>query len=401
MDVQAITSQNVIRARESTENIPSNRRVRDVESRLAYLDPDAAPFTLILQKSGKRTVSSPKFEWIQKELPAKWMMVNNGAGYAAGATSVVVDNGAGADAAKFTSVGDIINVVRTGEKIRVTAVDTATNTLTVVRGVGSTAAAALLDNDDLQIIGTAYAEGSPLGLEKSNVEDYLFNYTQIFRHPFGVTGTQDQSENYIGKDRPRLRAEKAIEHKIDLERTALFGERNIDTTSTNNPRRYTGGALYFLDQNIKDYGGTVTEPEIETHLQDVFMHTSGSDSRVLLASPLLISVFDQLAAGRLQMVPGDKTYGITVRQWLTSHGTFNIVKHRLLESGLGGTGYGGYGLLVEPKQWKYCVLGNRSTKLRTDVHVDGDDAWTDEYLTECGWQVGLAKTQGIIKGVTG
>lgn len=403
MDVQAIPSQTVIRARESTENIPANRRVRDIESRLAYLDPDAAPFTLILQKSGKRTVSNPKFEWIEKELPAKWAQVaaNDGtANFVGSAVGTIFKTSAGQ--AKFFSVGDIVNHVKSGEKMRVTDVDTANDRVTTLRGVGSTAATATgAANDDLQIIGSAYAEGSPLGLEKSHVEDYKFNYTQIFRTPFGVTGTQDQSENYTGKDRPRLRAEKAIEHKIDIERTALFGERNIDTTSTNNPRRYTGGALYFLTENIKDFGGTTSEPEVEAWLQDVFMHTAGGDSRVLLASPLLISVFDQMAAGRLQLVPSDKTYGITVRQWLTSHGTFNIVKHRLLESGLGGTGYGGYGLLVEPKQWKYCVLGNRSTKLRSDVHVDGDDAWTDEYLTECGWQVGLPKTQGLAKGITG
>lgn len=404
MDVQAISSQSVVRARESTENIPSNRRVRDIESRLAYLDPDAAPFTLILQKSGKRTVSNPKFEWIEKELPAKWAQVaaNDGtANFVGSAVGTIIKINA-APGAKIFSVGDLVNHVASGEKMRVTDVDTANERVTVVRSVGPTAAtAAGAANDDLQIIGSAYAEGSPLGLEKSHVEDYKFNYTQIFRTPFGVTGTQDQSENYTGKDRPRLRAEKAIEHKIDIERTALFGERDIDTASTNNPRRYTGGALYFLDQNIKDAGGTVTEPEVESWLQDVFMHTAGGDSRVLLASPLVISVIDQLAAGRLQLVPSDKTYGITVRQWLTSHGTFNIVKHRLLETGLGGTGYGGYGLLVEPKQWKYCVLGNRSTKLRSDVHVDGDDAWTDEYLTECGWQVGLPKTQGVLKGVTG
>lgn len=394
-DVQAITNQTVIRARESTENIPSARRVRDVESKLAYLDPDAAPFTLLLQKARKGTASNPKFEWIEKDLPARWSQVNNGAGYASGATAIVVDY------SRYFSVGDIINVVRTGEKMRVSAVDTATETLTVVRGVGSTAAAALVDNDDLQIIGNAYAEGSPLGLEKSNIEAYKYNYTQIFRHPFGVTGTQDQSENYTGKDRPRLRAEKAIEHKIDLERAALFGERAIDTTSTNNPRRYTGGALFFLSSNIRDAGGTLTEPEVEAWLADVFMHTAGGDSRVLLASPLIISTFDQLAAGRLQMVPSDKTYGITVRQWLTSHGTFNIVKHRLLENGLGGSGYGGHALLLDPKQWQYKTLGNRSTKLRVDVGVDGDDAWTDEYLTECGFQVGLPETQGVLKNVTG
>lgn len=406
MDVQAfVTPQTVIRARESTENTPANRRVREVGDRLAYLDPDAAPFTLLLQKGRKKSVSNAKFEWMEKELPARWDQVNMAAdpdgagplttGATAAATAIVVDN------ARYFSVGDIINVVRTGEKMRVSAIDTGTQTLTVNRAVGSTAAAPLADNDDLQIIGNAYAEGSPLGLEKSHIEDYLFNYTQIFRTPFGVTGTQDQSENYIGKDRPRLRAEKMIEHKIDLERTALFGERNIDTGSTNNPRRYTGGALYFLKDNIKDAGGVLTGNEIEDWLQDVYQHTSGGDSRTLLASPKIISVIDQLAIGNLQLVPSDKTYGIAVRQWLTAHGTFNIVKHRLLDSGLGGQGYGGYGLLVEPKQWFYRPLGNRDTKLRADVHVDGDDAWTDEYLTEVGWQVGLSKSQGVLKGVTG
>lgn len=348
-----------------------------------------------MQKMSTRSTPNTKFEWMEKELPPKWDQVNNGAGYASGATAIVVDN------AKYFSVGDIVNVVRTGEKTRVTAVDTTTQTLTVVRGIGNTAAAALLDNDDLQIIGSAYAEGSPLGLEKSTVEALLYNYTQIFRTPFGVTGSQDQSENYTGKDRPRLRAEKGIEHKIDLERAALFGERNIDTTSTNNPRRYTGGALFFLNSNIKDAGGTLTGNEIEDWLQDVYQHTSGGDSRTLFASPKIISVIDQLAIGNLQLVPSDKTYGIAVRQWLTGHGTFNIVKHRLLDNGVGGQGYGGYGLLVDPKQWTYRPLGNRNTKLRTDVGVDGDDAYTDEYLTEAGFQVGLAKSQGYIKNVTG
>lgn len=385
------TSQGVVRARESTENIPADRRVRDVGDKLAYLDPNAAPFTLILQKAGERKVSNPKFEWMEKDLPARWDQL--GAAHLVGDTALTVDNPG------YFSVGDIVNVVRTGEKMRVT--DIGATTITVVRSVGTTAAAALNDNDDLQIIGNAYAEGSPLGLEKSHVEQYLYNYTQITRTPFGVTGTQDQSENYTGKDRKRLRAEKLIEHKIDMERTALFGERDIDTTSTNNPRRYTGGAMFYLQDNIKDAGGALTGNEIESWLQDVYQHTGGGgDNRILLASPLIISVIDQLAVGNLQLVPSDKTFGIAVRQWLTSHGTFNIVKHRLLENGVGGQGYGGYGLLLDPKQWKYCVLGSRDSKLRPDVGVDGDDGWTDEYLAEVGWQVGLSKTQGIVKGVT-
>lgn len=394
MDPQAYTTaQTILRARESTENVPANRRVRDVADRISYLDPDAAPFTLILQKARKQTVSAPKFEWMEKELPPRWDQANGA--QLVGSTSVVVDN------SEYFSVGDIVNVVRTGEKMRVSAVTTGTDTLTVVRGVGSTAAAAINDNDDLQIIGNAYAEGSPLGLEKSHVEAFKYNYTQILRSPFGETGTSMATQYYTGKARPQLRAEKAIEHKLDLERTALFGERNIDTTSTNNPRRYTGGALYFLADNIKDAGGTLTGNEIEDWLQDVYTHTSGGSSRILLASPKIISVIDQLAVGNLQLVPSDKTYGIAVRQWLTAHGTFNIVKHRLLDNGVGGAGYGGYGLLLDPANWNYCTLAGRDTKLRVDVGVDGDDAWTDEYLTECGWKVTLSKSQGVLKGVTG
>lgn len=389
----------MIRARESTENIPANRRIRDVSKKIHQLDPDAAPFTLLLSKARKSTCADPKYEWIEKELAAKWSQVNNATGYAAGAVAIVVDH------ARYFSVGDIINVVRTGEKMRVTGVTVGTNTLDVARGVGSTAAAALLDNDDLQIIGNAYAEGSPLGLEKSHIEAYLFNFIQIFRHPFGVTGTQDATIGYMGKDKPRLRAEKAIEHKIDIERAALFGERNIDTTSTNNPRRYTGGALFFLVDNIKDAGGALTAGEVWDWLQDVYMHTGGGDSRTLFASPKTITVLDQHALttgnARLQFVPSDRVFGMSVRQWMTSHGNFNVIKHRLLENGLGGSGYGGHNLLLDPMAWGYRHLPGRDTQLRTDVQAPGDDAWTDEYLTECGFEITLSKTQGILKNVTG
>lgn len=398
MDVQAIPNQTVIRARESTENTPANRRIRDVSKKIHDLDPNAAPFTLLLAKSKKAQCAEPKFEWIEKELAAKWSQANGAS--AAGAPTVIVDH------ARYFSVGDVVNVPRTGLKFRVTGVNVDTNTLTIIRGVGTTTDVGILDNDDLQIVGNAYAEGSPVGLEKSHVEAFLYNYVQIFRHVFGVTGTQDATIGYMGKDRNRLRADKAIEHKIDIERAALFGERAIDTLSVNNPRRYTGGAMFFLQDNVKDAGGLLTAPEIWDWLQDVYQHTGGSgDSRVLLAAPKILTVIDQFALttgnSQLNLVPRDQTFGISVRNWLTSHGTFNIVKHRLLENGLGGAGYGGHALLLDPANWYYRHLPGRDTRLRTDVQNPGDDAWTDEYMTECGFQVTLSKTQGMLKGVTG
>lgn len=392
-------AQTVIRARESTRNIPSSRSVRDVSKMIAYLDPDAGPFTNILQRASSRAAIQPKFEWSEKDLEARWDQVNNGAGYASGATAVVVDNG------KYFSVNDVVNVVRTGEKMLVTAVNTGTNTLTVARGVGSTAAAALVDNDDLQIIGQAYAEGANKGAEKSHQETWKYNYTEIFRIPFGVTNTQTNSENYTGPDRQRLRIEKMVVHKIDLERSALFGERNEDTgtnATTDNPVRYTGGLLYFLTSNGTNAGGVLTEPSVETFLQNVFGHTGGdADTRLLLASPLVISVIDQLAAGKQMLVPKEKTYGVAINQWVTSHGTLLIAKHRLLENGAGGQGYAGYAIAVDPRKCTRRYLQNRDTMLRKDIQNPDADAWTDEYLTECGWQIENPELHGVLSGVTG
>jgi hypothetical protein len=386
--------QTVILARESRENIPQGRRVRDVQKRIGYLDPNAAPFVQISTRGGTRTASDPKFEWFEKDLRATWDQVNNGAGYVSGATAIVVDN------AEYFAPADIVNVPRTAEKMRVTAVNTGTNTLTVVRGVGTTAAAALVDNDDLQIIGTAYAEGSSKGTPRSHVETNPFNYTQIFRHPFGATETEQQSTSYTGDTRARLTREWGIYHQIDLERASIFGEKALDTSSTDNPRRMTGGLLSFFTSNIKDAGGTLTEPELESWLADVTTHTASGDSRVLFASSNVISVMNQLAAGRLQVTPTTKTFGIAVTQWLTAHGTLNIVKHRLLENGFGGNGYAGWAIAVDPSKITYRPLGNRTTKLITGIEANGDDAWEAEYLTECGWQFENPQVHGVLKNVT-
>jgi hypothetical protein len=399
VEVGAIPNQTVIRARESTENTPAARRRRDISQKIHRLDPNAAPFTLLLQRARTEECSDPKFEWREEELHAQWSQVNNGAGYASGATAIVVDH------ARYFDVGAIVNVVRTGEKFRVTAVDLGTNTLTVVRGVGNTAAAALVDNDDLQIIGNAYAEGSPMGLEMSHIEREDFNYVQIFRDFYGATGTMEATTTYLGKGAlNRLRASTAIKHKMRLERAALFGERNIDIGSTNNPRRYTGGALFFLTENIFDAGGALTATEVWTWMEQVYAHTgASSDSRVLFAAPHIITVMDQFAltTGNISvnMAPSDRTFGLQVKQWTTSHGGFNIIKHRLLDNGLGGAGYGGHGLLLDPGAWFIRHLPGRNTVHRPNIGADGDDGTTSEFRTEIGFQVTLPKTQGVLKGV--
>src|SRR3990170_1398633 len=108
---------------EQTANIEATQRVVDMSEKIYLLQPEEAPFTALLRKLAKKSAVNPKFEWLEDEARPWVDQVNNGAGYTAGDTSIVVDNGA------YFRAGDVVKVFRTGEVIRVSSVST--NTLTV------------------------------------------------------------------------------------------------------------------------------------------------------------------------------------------------------------------------------------------------------------------------------
>lgn len=392
------TSYTVIGAAESTDNVSSSRGVRDVGKRIAYVDEDLAPLTAILMKAknGSDTGTSKKREWIEKEFqPPQWDQVNGAA--TTGATTVTVDNGG-----RF-QVNDVVKVVGTGEVLLVTGISS--NDLTVTRSVGDssgTGAATIGDNADVLIIGNAVPQGAAVGTPTSWDEAYVHNFMQVFRTPFGTTGTEAVVENYTGPDRPRLRKEMAGKHRLKLEKSLLFGERSGQLNgSTNTPQYTAGGFLYYATSNAKTSIGTLTEPEFEDGAEDVFQATGGSSSRLLVASPLWCSVVDQLAGARIQTVPKEDTFGVAIRRWVTAHGDFNIIKHPLLINGINATGYAGHALIMDPKKIKYVPLRSRDTKLLTDRQNPGDDKWTDEYLTECTFQIENPAYHAVWSGLTG
>lgn len=381
----------MVSAKETTANVNTSQHVRDVASSLAYLDPDAAPFTLVISKGDKRVADNFKFEWPEKRRRPVIDRVNGT--ITDGATTLAVDNGS------YFRIGDVIEIPATNETLRVTNV--ATNNLTVSRSIGAVAAATIDDNTDVFIIGSAYAEGAAVGTEKEWQETWLYNYTQIFRDPFGASRTQQNTRSYLGNNRTRQRKEMAREHRIHIEQAFLFGEVSRTTTDTAAPYNTTGGFLEFATSNALAVGGTLTEAEIWAWCEDLFANTAGGTSRTVYASALACSVIDLLAGARLRTVPSDQTYGIAVKEWVTSHGTLLIVKHRLLVDGVNGDGYAGHMLACEPSQLAYRYLANSDTQLLTDRQAPGDDKWTDEYLTEAGLEFKLPELHGVASGLTG
>lgn len=374
--------------RYDTTAIASDSRLKiDMANDIAYLMPEATPFTALIKNIRKDKAASHKFEWLERSPEARWDAVNNGGGYADSATDIVVDHGA------YFRAGMIVKVPRTGEVLCVSSIST--NTLTVVRAFGETTAAALVNDDPLLIIGNVNEEGASAPSDAGGSPTAVYNYTGISRLPFFVTNTANVVATYGGKLITQEQKQKAIEHMLDMERSMLFGERKEDTSGSS-PKRSTRGLLKFLTSNIKSSAGNLTELAFNQWLQDVFKY--GSSTKTLFASPLLVTVISTWAGAKLQTVSEAKAkYGIHVTRYVSPHGELNIVKEPLFEGAI----YGGYGAVIDMDKIMYKYLEGRDTQLITNIQAPDVDGRRDEYKTEAGLCVMNPESHGLITGVTG
>lgn len=373
-----------------TANINTARIVVDMSSRIAELQPSAAPLTVLTKRIATDAVYNYKFEWLEDDLMSRWTAIDNSStAYTASSDELVVDD------ASIIAVGDIIKSVATGEMMNVTAVDVDAREITVARGYGETAAHAdsVANDAKLLVVGNASMQGAGAPAEKYVNTINTYNYTQIFRTPFAVTGTLDKMKLYGGNELKRQQKKKGIEHKKSIEYAFIFGERKLDVTGEQ-PKTTTAGVYTFLagTDNVvtKPRNLATLEAEFDAWCQDLF--TYGSDEKTLFACPLLISKINSWAKGKLEIIQADKdrTYGLNIIRYLTPHGMLNIVRHPLFVQG-----YDGLSIALDMDNVKYRPLRGRDTTLRTNIQNNDADGRKDEYLTEAGLEIKLPKTHGM------
>jgi hypothetical protein len=369
-----------------TGNIEQKQRIIDMSDVIFLLQPSAAPLTVLLSKLQSRPAINPKFEWLEDDLQARWDEVNSTTNIPSTQTNIPVKN------ISYFTVQDIVKVPATGEVMLVTAVDTENNQITVIRGYGTTPAATIPAGALLVILGNAIREGAKAPEMKTTKVVAKYNYTQIFRTPFGVTGTLANSELYGGPDLPTQRKKKGIEHAVDIERAFLFGEPKEDLTGEQ-PRRTTGGVLYFVRSNVYNVNGSLTLSKLEEFCKMLFQY--GSDVKFLFCSPTVLSAISLLAGDKLRLLPREQTFGLNITRYISPHGELNIIKHRLLEKA-----YDGWAIGLDLKNLWYRPLQGRDTILKTNIQDNDEDAEKDEYITECGLMLTLGQTHAIMKGVT-
>jgi len=378
--------------------------VRDVADRIAQLQPDAAPLiTLLNSMKRKKEAKNPKFEWFEDDLVPVSILDASTSG---SGTTITVSSAHGT----YVRNGDIL-IAPNGESILVTA-GGGTTSLTVTRALGTTPAAfTLATGDELIIAGNAITEGGTTPSYRYTVKAAKSNYIQIFKDPVKITTTQENSESYGENDRTYQRKKVAIEHKRAIELAFLFG--NASATADGSSVGYlrtTKGLFNWISTNVTDVGGTITEAEMETFLRTLFRYQAqtGPQTKILLATPIMVSALNHWAKSALQVSSGEKTYGMRVATYRSGHGDLSFMRHWLLGDFSTGDistdpllSWSGYSFALDPANLTYRYQQNLDTKLHVDIGQKTEEYALDEYRTHCGLECQLEKTHGILSYVNG
>ena len=379
----------------TTTNIEQKRRVIDMADQIALLDPNVAPLITILKKikGGKNTrvAYSPKFEWLEDDyLSYKDVLGTGGWAYSSPTSAVVGSVG-------LYRVGDVIYLPTVGKSLLVTAITAATSTLTLAlidSAAGTTSASA---GDAVIILGNASAENSSMREAISTQEVAKFNYTQIFRTPCAMSGTEMHSKLYGGKDQAYQRRKILAEHKMDIARSMYFGVRKEDTSGAT-PRRTMGGIFETLKASSNKQAfvsGTTNftwNKFNELVAAKAFMH--GSEEKLMICGGTTAAAIDAWDINALQTEIKGDTFGVHVKRLVTSYGVLDLVWDRTLDR----CGCGDYGIILDMDNVRYTYLEGRDTKLYTNIQANDVDGVVDEYRTECSLELKLPETHFLITG---
>lgn len=409
-DRGTVTQDSSNAARSTSTSDAEGRLVVDAVDKVMLLEPNKHPLVSLLTNVGrvwdgkawkgmgllKSSTGNPEFKWFEDVYGGRHARVSGT--YSTGAVTITV-SGAGSSSAHIFTVGDVVLNARTRERMLVATIASAT-TITVAaagRSLGATAAVAGADSDSLFIIGNVSEENSGARNVNTTRTSAETNFTQIFKTSIAVSGTEKEAKLYGGKELPYLRAKKATEHALDIERAFWFSEKNSETGGTQgHPRRATGGVLEFIESGssyVQNQGGILSAPDFNTFLREGF--TYGESSKVLICGGLVLQSINEMARGQLQTKPLSSSYGVKISEYVTAFGTINIIHNPLFVQD-----FAGYGFLLDMECFKIRNMANRDTKLFTNVQAPDVDGQVDQYMTECGLQRMQASRCALLKGVT-
>lgn len=239
------------------------------------------------------------------------------------------------------------------------------NTLTVSRGVGSTAAA-LLEDSTFVHIGNAFGDASLRPNSFLTKAVRIINYTQTLRNTWAISGTTAAIQMAIGDDNVASSRRECMQyHAMDIEKSITFGQRSISVgvQGTSNSFRTmngvvpqifdtqgsdlflpgTSGASNIVTANSLVNGsavaGAISIVDFENAMDNTFNMSYSPESgmeRLLLVGAGAHKVLNRLFRYNInyQMLNGTTEWGLSFMTVQLSRGRIAMVEHPYMNTNL-------------------------------------------------------------------
>lgn len=238
------------------------------------------------------------------------------------------------------NIGDMLMVASTQETVLVTGFADATH-ITVVRGVGTVAAAAIATAVVLYSIGNAFEEGSTRPSAVNILADRYVNYTQIFRNSWAVTKTaaaipQIAGAGYVSESKQDC----AALHAMAIEKALFFGQKFMGT-SNGRPLHTKEGIIARVTAaapgNIVTLGATTNWTQLEAALDPTLQTVTdpkGGNIRTMFVGGTARRVIHNIARlnSTYQITSSETSWGLQIDTIRTPRGTFEMIEHPLFNA---------------------------------------------------------------------
>jgi hypothetical protein len=276
-------------------------------------------------------------------------------------------------------------LTRTGENVLVNAILSPTQ-VSVQRGVGTIAAAAIAANVNLWQVGTAFEESSlrPNALAINPVR--VTNLTQIFRNTWAISDSVRATQMIAGDTNiAENRQDCAAFHAADIEKGLFFGQKYAGTKN-GQPLRTMDGIVSIVSNlayypssystaNVTVAGGTTNYTQFEAAFDPLFNQATDpkvANERLMFVGGTAKKVINNI--GRLNatymMVDGQTSWGLQFSTIKIARGTFRIVEHPLFNTNVS---WSKIAVAVDLSTFSLAYLGDRKTQNK-EFNMNGDDA---------------------------
>jgi len=387
----------------NTTDNPPELNMRSFAASILRLFPSgSAPMFALSSQSGRSKAKQSTHGYFSKTMA--FVKQTLAATHLVGATAIVVPSVVG------MTVNMVLHNLRTRENLRVTAINTGTNTITVTRAFGRVAAAAGAVGDVLVQVGTAFEEGSVRPTARGLSTVYISTFTQIFRNAWGLTDTARASVSELGfSNIAENRRDNAMFHSTDVESAIIWGQGKMDTTGTQ-PLHSTQGVrdaiAQYAPSNITTAGGTTTMAQLETAMTPLFQYSTdigNPTQRVAFMDNTALKVFNQIGrlSGQVFLNNEQTVFGMKFTTFQMYLGTITLVSHPLLN----GLGTSGTAIVMDMPALKLAYMEGRDTKAEeygeSGKMVElGTDGVGGSLTTECAVELVNPAACGIIEGLT-